>query len=136
MDTSKDVERTVKSEKKKASPYSGEAVKINEKEKSFTDLKGKATNQKGNGSDKKVEKIDGSESGREEKNVEEKDLVETTAAQTAGNAKPGKRKIIRRIVKQKVVDKAAGGENTVGNQNDKLDEKDAVEKKNANSEVS
>lgn len=136
MDTSKDVERTVKSEKKKASPYSGEAVKINEKEKSFTDLKGKATNQQGNGSDKKVEKIDGSESGREEKNVEEKDLVETTAAQTAGNAKPGKRRIIRRIVKQKVVDKAAGGEKTVSNQNDKLDEKDAVEKKNANSEVS
>lgn len=135
MDTSKDVERMDKSEKKKESSSSGKAVEINEKEKTFT-LKGNATSQKGNGSDKKFEKIDGSETGKEEKNVEKKDLVETTAAQTAGCAKPGKKKIIRRIVKQKVVDKVASGENTDSNQNDKLDEKDAVEKKNANSEVS
>lgn len=122
MDSSKDVERMDKSERKKQLS-SGEAVDINKNEKVGSNTKGNAANQKGNGNNKKVEKSGGSEIGVGEKSVEKKEQGETAGAQTAGSAKPGKRKIIRRIVKQKVTDKETGLENSDSIQNDKLDEK-------------
>lgn len=134
MDSAKDVERAEKLGKKKESSSSGSAVDTNNNEKSSTDLKGNAANQKGNGSDRKVEKTDGSETGVES-NAEKRDPGETASAQTTSSAKPGKRKIIRRIVKQKVVDKAAGTENIDSTQNNKLDEKNVIEK-NAKSDIS
>lgn len=79
-------------------------------------MKGKVAAQNGDENDKKFEKKDGTEMGEEPKNVE-KDQEETMGVQTADSVKPGKKKIIRRIVKQKVADKTASAENAASKQN-------------------
>ena len=132
-DSSKDVKRLDKSEKKKESTSSGQAEDSNKKEKNGNGVKGITTaEEKGDENNKIVEKKDGAEAGEEIKNVEKKEPDESAVAQTSGSVKPGKKKIIKKIVKQKVVDKTAGS--SASKQIDKLDEKDNGQK-NANLEI-
>jgi hypothetical protein len=131
-DSSKDVKKVDKSEKKKEAAVSGQSEDSNKKEKNGNDMKGIKAEEKGDVNDKKLEKNDGAEKSEEIKNVEKKEQGESAVA-TSGSVKSGKKKIIKKIVKQKVVDKTAG--DSASKQNDKLDEKDNGEKI-ANSEIS
>lgn len=129
-DSAKDVKRVDKPEKKNESASSGQSEDANKKEKDGNEAKGITGEEKIDGNDKRLEKKGGSEAGEENKVVEKKELGES-GVQMSGSVKSGKRKIIRKIVKQKVVDKTAG--DSISIQNDKLDGKDN-EEKNVNSE--
>lgn len=71
--------------------------------------------------------------GEECSNLEKKALGGSADVQTAGSGKPGKKKIVRKIVKQKVANKKEGLEDSA-KPSDKLDEKN-VGAKSANSEI-
>lgn len=107
-----------KSEKTKESSSSG----VDNKEK---DGKGKATAPKGDDKDKSLEK-NGIGTGEKVKNSEKKEQGDAAGPQTA-DVKTGKKKIIRRIVKQKVANKKTNAEIAVSMQNESLEEKDAGE---------
>lgn len=98
--------RTDKEEKKKESASTGDAKEVKKKEQDGNNLKGSASEGKGDMNDKKIEKKDesGSESGKNEDNKEQ---VEAAEIQTPGSVKSGKKKIVRRVVKQKGVGKLA-----------------------------
>lgn len=102
--------RTDKEEKKKESASTGDAKEVKKKEQDGNNLKGSASEGKGDMNDKKIEKKDesGSERGSESgKNEENKEQVEAAEIQTPGSVKSGKKKIVRRVVKQKGVGKLA-----------------------------
>ncbi|KAF2299187.1 hypothetical protein GH714_030928 [Hevea brasiliensis] len=127
-DSSKESKRADKSEKTKGSASAG----VNNMEK---DRKRKANAQKGDDNDKNLEKKNGIETGEEVKNVETKEKGDTTGAQTTDSVKTGKKKIIRRIVKQRVANKKTDAENSISKQNESFDAKDAGES-NERSEIS
>lgn len=102
--------RTDKEEKRKESASTGDAKEVKKKEQDGNNLKGSASEGKGDMNDKKIEKKDesGSERGSESgKNEENKEQVEAAEIQTPGSVKSGKKKIVRRVVKQKGVGKLA-----------------------------
>lgn len=113
-----------------ASP--GQAVDINKKQKDDHELKGNAEDKEA-GENVKSKKNDGAKMGEEGSNVEKKALGGSADVQTAGSGKPGKKKIVRKIVKQKVANKKEGLEDSA-KPSDKLNEKN-VGAKSANSEI-
>jgi len=131
-DSSRDVKKVGKSEKKKESESSGQSEDANKKEKDGNEVKGITAEEKVVENDKGLEKKGGTETGEQNKTTVEKEQGESAGAQTGGSVPSGKKKIIKKIVKQKVVDKAAGDSSS--KQKDKLGEKDNGEK-NANSEI-
>lgn len=131
-DSSRDVKKVGKSEKKKETVSSGQSEDANKKEKDGNEAKGITAEEKVDGNDKRLEIKGGAETGEQKKTVEKKEQGESAGAQTSGSGTSGKKKIIKKIVKQKVVDKAADVSDS--KQKDKLGEQDNGEK-NANSEI-
>ena len=131
-DSSRDVKKAGKSEKKKESATSGQSEDANKKEKDGNEVKGIMAEEKVDGNDKVLEQKGGTEIGEQNKTVEKKEQGESAAAETGVSVTSGKKKIIKKVVKQKVVDKADG--DSASKQKDKLDEKDNREK-NADSEI-
>lgn len=124
--------RTDKEEKKKESASTGDAKEVKKKEQDGNNLKVSASEGKGDMNDKKIEKKDesGSESGKNEENREQ---VEAAEIQTPGSVKSGKKKIVRRVVKQKSVGKLASDGTT--KQHDNVGEKDNNEGAKENPET-
>jgi hypothetical protein len=106
---------------------------INNKDKDGNYIKGKTTECRSGENDKKAEKKDEPETADEGKNVDKKDQGGAAGLQTAGTMKSGK-KIIRRIVKQKVTNKTADSENSISKKNELADE--GVEGNSGRSEIS
>jgi hypothetical protein len=131
-DSSRDVKKVGKSEKKKESASSGQSEDANKKEKDGNEVKGIMAEEKVDGNDKGLEQKGGTEISEQNKTAEKKEQGESAAAETGVSVTSGKKKIIKKVVKQKVVDKADG--DSASKQKDKLDEKDNGEK-NADSEI-
>lgn len=126
IDSSRDIKRVDKEEKKKESAPCGKAKVTDKVEKNNKDLKGDAADGKGDVNDKKPLKKDASETGEEVRNVVKKEQVATAGAQTISAVKSGKKKIIKKIVKQKVVGKPSGESTGNQQQDEKVnEEKDA-----------
>lgn len=130
---SKNVGRVNKSEKRKEPSSSAHTVDTSKKEGGDNDMVGNTSNQKGD-ENEKVEKADVSGTGEKGKNVVKNESGETPGA-PAASSRPGKRKIIRRVVKQKVVDKAVGAEDTDSNTNDKSIKREVIEEQKAKTEI-
>ncbi|XP_062111555.1 protein SHORT ROOT IN SALT MEDIUM 1 [Humulus lupulus] len=108
-DSSKDVKRVDKEEKKKEVASSGKAkdVEKKEKEKDGNNLKKSASEVKGD-TNEKPGKQNSMESREEEMKVDKKEEGATAVAQTTGGVMSGKKKIMKKVVKQKVVGKTTG----------------------------
>ncbi|XP_035540200.1 protein SHORT ROOT IN SALT MEDIUM 1-like [Juglans regia] len=129
-DSTKDLKKD--STNLKMSTSSGQSEDVDKKDKDVNDVKGITVEEKVDGNDKRLEKKGGTETGKENMTVEKKEQGESVSAQTSGVVKPAKKKIIKKIVKQKVVDKTA--HDSASKQNDSPDEKNNGDK-NANSEI-
>lgn len=117
----------VELQKQKEPSASGHSGDDNRKDKDAHKLKDEENlvSQEGKEKDKPVENRDVVGSTEEEKNVVNKDQGGSSSAQNAAGAKPGKKKIIKRIVKKKIANKKDGGMEGATKQNDVLDKEDA-----------
>ncbi|KAL7180807.1 hypothetical protein ACSBR1_039797 [Camellia fascicularis] len=129
-DSSKEVKGDDKSEKKVESAIPGQVVDAIKKQKDDHKLKGNSADKAEVGNEKSEKKV-AVTMGEEGNNVENKELGEDAAAKTAVSGKLGKRKVVKRVIRQKVAAKKDGSDNLT-KQNDGLDDQT---KQNENLEV-
>ncbi|GMP92431.1 hypothetical protein CsSME_00042660 [Camellia sinensis var. sinensis] len=129
-DSSKEVKGDDKSEKKVESAIPGQVVDVIKKQKGDHKLKGNSADKAEVGNEKSEKKV-AMTMGEEGNNVENKELGEDAVAKTAVSGKLGKRKVVKRVIRQKVAAKKDGLDNLT-KQNDGLDDQT---KQNENLEV-
>lgn len=125
--------RTDKEVKTKESASTGEAKEVKNKEQDGNSPNGSTSEGKNDMNDKKLDKKDDSGDSETGKNEEKKEQVEAAEIQTPGSAKSGKKKIVRRVVKQKVVGKSASDSTT--KEPDNVAEKNNTEGEKENPEA-
>lgn len=103
-DSSKEVKGDDKSKKKLESAPAGQEADVTKKQNDENELKGNAANK--DGGEKQVsDKKGGVAAGDKGSSVEKKEVGESTGVPTSGSGKIGRKKIIKKIVKQKVAGK-------------------------------
>ncbi|KAG5531791.1 hypothetical protein RHGRI_026421 [Rhododendron griersonianum] len=103
-DSSKEVKGDDKSKKKLESAPAGQEADVTKKQNDENELKGNAADK--DGGEKQVsDKKGGVAAGDKGSSVEKKEVGESTGVPTSGSGKIGRKKIIKKIVKQKVAGK-------------------------------